>query len=111
MKLKGKLKEGFFEWLMKNEEPIWQLDGEDSEGMYIYLYPSLVFYDLPQSAQFGLLQEYADTLGYKISIYWREIDDDWFGYIGIESISESFFNSRPEAQLAAIEKLNEIVNN
>lgn len=102
LKIEGKLKDGFFEWLQKIEQPIWQLDGEDSEGMYIYLYPSVVFDELPQSAQFGLLQEYAEcVLDRLVFLKWIE---DFVIYYKLHNYD------MPLTRVEATKKLNEIVN-
>ena len=100
MKLEGKLKEDFLRWLCIKE------NGNDRAIYGIEKW----FKELPQSAQFGLIQEYADMLGYRIVINWEQNYKEpvrWEYFLGkwVED-----FKSRPEAQLAVVEKLNEIVN-
>ena len=100
MELKGKLKEGFFEWLNKTYNNIYCKDYKHGEDMNEWFY-------LPQSAQFGLIQEYADTLGIPIETQFRF--DCYYVWIAKDSDALEY-GTRPEAQVAALKSLNEIVN-
>lgn len=106
--LQGKAREDFEKWLKEHHKVADYNEYREIDGYSTWI--ADYFDDFPQSAQFGLIQEWGDSVGEKISIYWREIDDDWFAYIGIVSVSELFFKSLPEAQIKAVEKLNEIIN-
>ena len=55
MTLQGKFKDDFFEWFKLKY----------LKGSHTFI----IFEDLPQSAQFGLIQEFADTKGCEITIY------------------------------------------
>ena len=100
MKLQGKFKTDFFEWLSVKMNTELAKDRFDC---------------LPQSAQFGLLQEYCDSVGiiisngYYVNQYnqWQfdicQGEDDYI--FPIEQ-----FDSRQEAQVQAIEKAQLILN-
>lgn len=72
------------------------------------------FYKFPLSMQFGVIQEWADSVGYGLGVI------NSFGNHGVlfsgfvripaKKISGEFLGTRQEAQLAAISKLNEIYN-
>ncbi len=77
-----------------------------------------LFEDLPKSAQFGLIQEFADTKGYDILTYMYEKDmyiyevndfnDEEVGFNTTEAGEE--YGTRQEARDKAIEKLKELYN-
>ena len=71
------------------------------------------FSKLPESMQWGVYQDWADSVGYHIETYIWYCMDDKNNYYGAEvryqDISD-FNKTRQEARNAAIEKLNEIIN-
>ena len=77
------------------------------------------FYQLPSSMQFGVIQDFADSLGYLIEIlvvpientlYRFEFDFTIYNQNEQIEIGELGCETRQEARNAAIEKLNEIIN-
>jgi hypothetical protein len=108
MKLTGKAKEQFEKWYYK-------------KMIYSKWWSEDTFYSLPESMQFGVIQDFADSFGYDIVII-------PYGY----KMSESFDNdktysasihseyqwrwdgcdylTRQEARNAAVEKLNDLIN-
>lgn len=72
------------------------------------------FYCLPESMQWGVYQDWANSLGFELCIIWIE---NFCYSADITEINkqrsmlwEGEFNTRQEARNAAIEKLNEIIN-
>ena len=76
-----------------------------------------VFYQMPLSMQFGVVQEWADSVGIRVDItvfydqmlnytrgYELKVNDTCYYYDG------DVFETRKSAQIAAISKLNEIYN-
>ncbi len=65
------------------------------------------FYDLPKSAQFGLIQEFAD----KETNYYFETSKTWIGIFvwGVSGEPITYFNGL-DIQDKAIEKLKELYN-
>ena len=112
MILTGKCKQDFEEWFNKG------VTDKLSYGTYLLGR----FYGVPLSMQFGVIQEFADSV--KICVTVQPIDDwNWWGFDVIleDSMSPFFvafdsviigkeYASRQEAQEAAIAKFNEIYN-
>jgi len=104
--LTGKNKERFEEWY-NTQDVVIELEGvlhSNDSGTFV------PFYELPLSMQFGVLQDYADSIGVDISVYYMEFD----GYkcYGV-SVGESYFShskTREEAIKAAIKAFDEIAN-
>lgn len=114
--LTGKAKQLFEEWYVSIEMNTFspkyvQMVSEFNGG---FVYGKLrVFYELPISMQFGVYQQWADSMGYYISITWIGNGVVYFSAdITIDELIEweEEFNTREEAQIAAIEKLNKIIN-
>ena len=104
MKLEGKLKEGFFEWFVNTKYYQSYLSNIEQ----IIKAHELWFKDLPQSARFGLIQEYAeDVLDFSIFI---KGNGSWFVSKSLNEWYSSKECSRPEAEIKVVEQLNEIVN-
>jgi hypothetical protein len=107
MELTGKAKEKFEKWLDKQLFGIVH-DNGDRQPDIVAL--DKLFYSLPKSMQWGVYQDWADSLGYDMSIiydkdpcyFWR-VDD------GLNENSGDRF-TREEAREAAVEKLNELIN-
>jgi len=104
MKLTGKAKEQFEKWYLKHSIRI----QSNTNGILANI---MAFYELNPMFQWGVYQDWADSLGYFITNSW--INTDVFcpditkdGLI----LWEDDFKTRQEARNAAIEKLNEIVN-
>jgi hypothetical protein len=100
MNLTGKCKQDFEAWYI----------GSDSPNYYTHL---VNFYGLHTSMQFGVIQEWADSVGIDVSVY-RAVYSIGFHYMITAKIrcnkSDASLPIRESAQLAAIEKLNEIYN-
>ena len=100
-KLTGKAKEQFEKWY--NPEYNYNNRG----------WRLVEFYNLPEAMQQGVIQDWADSLGYDIIAESTTAQDKyWFTiYTLPESIvEEKMFDTRQEARNAAIEKLNELIN-
>jgi len=105
MKLTGKAKELFEEWCDRQSPRIitWSARGSS--------YESVGLYDQPESMQWGVYQDWADSLGYFITNSW--IGDNVFcPDITKDNLIlwEDDFKTRQEARNAAIEKLNYLIN-
>ena len=76
------------------------------------------FYTLPEQMKWGMVQEWADSIDYDLSVIKMNVNE-YSADISILSTSsghpfnilwEAEYKTRLEAQAAAIEKLNEILN-
>ena len=107
MKLTNKAKEQFEKWYLKELNPV-EYTPEDESDDY-------AFYNLPESLQWGVMQDFADSLGYDLYItkdspvnyYWAV--SDLINCLGCKENVDHIM-TRQEARNAAIEKLNEILN-
>lgn len=107
MRLTGKAKEQFEEWF-------WKSISHQSNTMFTlnYIngdYETVEFYDLPQAMQWGVYQDWADSIGYDLMCYRVSTKDGWhivFNKITVYIERET----RQEARNAVIEKLNQIIN-
>lgn len=84
-----------------------------SSGITGVVFNPITFYSLPLSMQWGVYQDWADSIGYYTSITCIDFGSLYFSaYIEINGIIEweSEFKTRQEARNAAIEKLNQIIN-
>lgn len=101
--MKGKCKELFEKWYYK-------------KMIYSKWWNEDVFYKLPESMQWGVIQDFADSLGYEVSTFLALSDLSKYGWdITIHekdmvAFRATYFKTRQEARNAAIEKLNEIIN-
>ena len=77
-----------------------------------------MFNSLPEQMQFGMVQEWADSIDYDLSVIKMNVNE-YSADISILSTSsghpfnilwEAEYKTRLEAQTAAIEKLNELLN-
>lgn len=69
------------------------------------------FMGLHSSLQWGIYQDWADSIGYDmITEANTEQTSYWFTIYGQEYISDVMFKTRQEARDAAIEKLNDLIN-
>ena len=108
--LTGKNRKQFVDWLntQKNWKDLWYGD-------------IIQLYNLPLSMQFGVVQSYADSIGYIVQV----VPYDWeiSGNIKLDGTysfsvhkgekwicDEVDFETRDEARLAAIKAFDEIVN-
>jgi len=96
----GKNKEQFERYLVSNEIATVVFD----DGDY-----TVLLYDLPLSMQFGVIQDYADSIGYAIEVL-ITTDGLYNYYINMVLIEDRLFKTRDEARLAAIKAFGEIVN-
>ena len=112
MKLTGKAKEEFEMWFI-------------IKGMYWSVPCSCSgikpdptaedFYDLPKSMQWGVYQDWADSLGYDVFVessieqdrYWFTV---WSQDEKYEHLRDSYYATREEARNAAVDKLDELIN-
>ena len=103
MKLTGKAKDKFENWADENI-----CDDNLIKRPY-------ELYDLPKSMQWGVYQDWADSVGYDVvtqaSIeqdkYWFTV---WHQDEQYEHFNEEYFTTRQQARNAAVEKLNELIN-
>jgi len=108
MRLTGKAKEQFEKWYNDNYEFVELPSIDDSFCLD-------TFYELPESMQCGVYQDWADSLGYELFVskdspivyYWAV--SDLINCLGCKDGSSALM-TRQEARNAAIEKLNEIIN-
>ena len=105
MQLEGKCKELFEEWLynVRGTYPIIaSLETEDKNG----------FYFLTDSMQWGVYQDFFDSIGFYIGIdtlYIKEFRV--FVIVGTDEMwMDNRYETRPEARTAAIQKAMELVN-
>ena len=115
-----KAKEKFKEWLKL--QPLSVPDIE--RALCIYPTTILLFDQLPPSMQWGVIQDFADSLGIYITIdfYGESIPDeikfqytfDCYGEYEVKpnkiDYAEIGFKTRQEARTEAIKKLNELIN-
>lgn len=112
MELTGKCKRGFQEWALK-------------KGFYLYGYGSklsirsvvedevqfIYFHHLPLSMQFGVLQDYADPIGYDLNVYTAHgYFYKWSVRHAVQELAHGTSKTREEARKAAIEAFDDLVN-
>ena len=104
MELTGKCKEEFKKWLNVNYKDC----GVVPHSIDVYWSVFDLFYKLPKSMQYGLLEDYFDSVLIRISInqhngaYWYDIQSPFFEFGKVKT--------RTESRTAAIEKANELRN-
>jgi len=109
MELTGKCKEEFVIWLACGDGSInfekYYNDKYGSDDPYTW------FTELSKSMQYGVLEDYFDSVGINIEITNdnKDIKTFWID-INAKEIDSVELNSRPEARIAAIEKANELRN-
>jgi hypothetical protein len=108
--MKGKAKEQFEEWYNENYEFVEMPSIDDSFCIN-------TFYELPEAMQWGVYQDFADSIGVRITIavFYDQMLKYTRGYelrVNDELVFDSgdVFETRQEARNAAIEKLNELIN-
>jgi hypothetical protein len=103
--MKGKAKELFEKWYNENYEFVEIPSIDDSFCID-------TFYDLPASMQWGVYQDFADSMGHEICVEWYKANKWWafVGYTDVYSPTIGEYKTRQEARNAAIEKLNELIN-
>ena len=103
MKLTGKAKEAFEEWYFNLPNSM----GTNYGAKDITINR---FYSLPQSMQWGIYQDWADSIRFELRVTVNH-GSGW--YEVLVNIPEYWnaYPTRQEARKAAIEKLNEIYNN
>jgi len=111
MKLTGKAQEKFEEWLF--EQPKFYCQ-EHLKHQWLS-----EFYSLPDSMQWGIYQDWADSMGFDLCVFWDERYDEndnskfelFWSVSKIDMIGwDGYCKTRQEARDAAIEKLNQIIN-
>lgn len=111
MTLTDKAKELFEEFCY--DHAYYSSDKQECEPDHINVDGHLIrFYALPPSMQFGVYQEWADSIGYDIQIASQSFEA-WFEFyvlINKEYVA-SRLKSRAEANQAAIDNLNRLINN
>ena len=108
MELTGKAKEKFEKWYVTRDwyNPI-SINTEHT--------PNIDFYDLPKSMQWGVYQDWADSLGYALNTVrifekvWSADVIDW-NDDEVMLWEEYEFTSDQQARDAAVDKLNELIN-
>lgn len=106
MKLTGKVKEAFEKWLIDSGHGVATLNLRASTYKIVEW-----FNHLPESMQWGIYQDFADSLGYELYIS-KESPLEYFWAVCdfIRSFNEGNCKTRQEARNASIEKLNELIN-
>jgi len=106
--LEGKAQDKFEEWLIK-----WLIEN----GLKFQSKRALVYFnDLPNEFQWGVFQDWADSLGYHMETVLEEWGFDMSETIHVTSFrigiheSETNYDTRPQAREAAINKLNTLIN-
>ena len=65
------------------------------------------------SMQFGVVQDYADSIGYDVNAF-KSLNDDMNGYVYVSSVNDNCVDdthkTRDEARKAAIKAFDDIVN-
>ena len=112
MKLIGKAKELFEEWLKVH--PFLGSDKYEREYFEVNVDGTLIgFENVPDSMQWGVYQDWADSLGWLIGVEPCRGGQKFYAQItekGNLLIWDNEFTSRDEARIQVIEKLNEIIN-
>ena len=115
MKLTGKCKEDFEKWFEVNPENNEGLS--DIQVRYVKQSQLEIFKGLPDSMQFGVIVDFADSVGIELVVFiWRNkytiavYENDESKTIGKQIGKDKGFKSRPEAREKAVEKFNEIYN-
>lgn len=118
--LKGKAKELFEKWYkLKNINFRCQSNAEGD--IELYNIQIELFYDMPDSMQYGVLVDFFDSVGiyvsnnHNIDLYCSKLDGayykiDYNNNEGMPTIVMNKFKTRPEARTKAIEKAVEILN-
>jgi hypothetical protein len=99
MKLTGQAKIDFEKWLTDTSINWWEMLSINS------------FKTLPEAMQWGVYQDWADSLGYELYIS-KEHPLEYFWALCdlLRSFNEGTCKTRQEARNAAIEKLNDLIN-
>ena len=100
MELTGKCKEEFEKYLLKDLSFI-------LEEEFIRMDRYNLFKHLPKSMRYGVLVDYFDSVGIDIDIY---TTIHGFDFMIKTNIFGGYFETRPEARTASIEKANELRN-
>ena len=114
MKLQGKAKELFEEYVLTLPDTKGQSDSLKILIGCMWVY----FYDLPESMQWGIIQDWADSLEYDVGVTGLEVNEFIADISMLKQAEDPFnqlwesdlFKTRQKARTAAIEKLNEIIN-
>ena len=97
--LTGKAKEQFEEWYHNNQA-----------NQYLSI---IDFKKCPMSIRSGVYFKFADTKNIKIEVFNDSISTlspYWVALIDDKHVYKGYRSSRPEAQTAALKKLNELIN-
>jgi hypothetical protein len=115
MELTGKCKEDFEKWLKENNKDLLKLSDPSIYFSEIFSMSALFKY-LTESMQYGVLEDFFDSLDVFIYIIaWETEGGDFYfkyeiiGFWGNHSASLRC-DTRQEARTAAIEKANELYN-
>ena len=108
MTLTGKAKEEFEKWFANELE---RTEQKLTELGRVHVVDE--FYTrITESMQWGVYQDWADSLGYDV-VTQASIEQDkyWFTvWHQDEHFNEEYFTTRQQARNAAVEKLNELIN-
>lgn len=104
--LTGKAKQIFDEWMQS-------LPYKFQSDITGVLFNEITFNSLPLSMQWGVYQQWADSMGYDATVrfnwHYRDYTYEIVSKNGLVLIG-GHINTREEAQKAAIEKLNDLIN-
>ena len=105
MVLTGKAKVDFEKWYLRT---FWKTK-KGGQAVAIIdkgIIGLLRFYLLPESMQFGVYQDFADSVGILVP----SISNGWECFYVTDKGNMQLFKTRPEARTAAILKLDELLN-
>ena len=111
MELTGKCKEEFKKWLNVNYKDCGVVRYSKDVNWSVFD----LFYKLPKSMRYGLLEDYFDSVGIKIFIE-PSVNSEWYIYllpsncVGSYEIDYNRFTSRPKARDLAVKKGDELRN-
>jgi len=108
--MEGKAKEDFEKWLISQQFLV--CDGDEGGSCTIYLETPSIFETLPPSMQFGVIQDFFDSVGINTEIIGR-LPFIWAKVITDnpkDFFESDTFKTRSEAREAALEKAVEIYN-
>lgn len=110
MELTGKCKEAFEEWLINNKinQEVLEVDSSDYYASYdVYD----LFYNIPQSMQYGVYVDFFDSVGIELIIWKEGIYFDVELFCGMKNEWIQSCGTRQEARTEAVKKANELLNN
>jgi len=103
----NKAKELFEDWYINNHE---EYGSENMPSLNGVSYECRGFYRYSDSMKWGVIQDFADSLGYYIGIQIYDEKTCIYSIYNTIKNHRGVFKKRQEARGAAIKKLNELIN-